>query len=124
MIRPPFIASSRPALEAAEFAREKGKFDAFHLGLFKAYWEEGRNIGLRDVIRKVAEESGLDGEELDRALEERRFREAVDEQVREAAALGINGIPAFIVGKYFIEGAQPYSVFQRAARLSLKEKAS
>jgi predicted DsbA family dithiol-disulfide isomerase len=124
MMRPNFIACSRPALEAAEYAKEKGKFDAFHLAVFKAYWEDARNIGQRDVLREVAEKCGLDGAELERILEEGRYTVTIEKQNEEARQLGVTGIPAYIVGSYFIEGAQPYSAFQKAMRLLGKQGTS
>jgi predicted DsbA family dithiol-disulfide isomerase len=117
MIRPPFTPNSRPALEAAEYAREKGKFEAFHLAVFKAFWEDAKNIGLPDVLKEIAESCGLNGNELVQALEEGRYTMIVVKADQEAHEMGINGIPAYIVGKYFIEGAQPYSVFQKAMGL-------
>ena len=120
--RSPIVPCSRPALEAAEFAKEQGKFDQFHLGIFKAYWEEGRNIGLRSVLRGVAEGCGLDGDQLECCLDEGRYTETIDSQNEEARALGINGIPAFIIGDYFVEGAQPYEVFRKAVELMQRPK--
>ena len=70
MRRPPFIACSRPALEAAEYAKTQGCFDQFHLAVFKAYFEDCRNIGQRSVLRDIAERSGLDVDELERCLDE------------------------------------------------------
>ncbi len=121
MIRPSFLASSRPALEAAEFAKEQGKFEEFHLAVFKAYWEDGRNIGLRSVLRDIAIECGLDADEMEKSLVEGRYAEEVDRQNEEARQMGINGIPAYIIGRYFVEGAQPYEVFQRAISLTQKQ---
>lgn len=34
---PSIIANSKAALEIAEYAKEKGKFDEYHDGIFKAY---------------------------------------------------------------------------------------
>ena len=124
MIRPSFTPNSRPAFEAAEYAREKGKFEAFHLAVFKAFWEDAKNIGLPDVLKEIAESCGLDGAELIQALEEGRYTAVVVKQDAEAHEMGINGIPAYIVGRYFIEGAQPYSVFQKAMSLLKQHKKS
>jgi len=120
MKRPPFIASSRPALEAAEYAREKGKFDQFHLAVFKAYWEEGKNIGLRSVLHEIAEGCGLDWGELERRLDEKRYAERIDKENAEAGTMGITGIPAYIIGDYLVVGAQPYQNFRRALELAQK----
>jgi len=36
--------------------------------------------------------------------------------------MGINGIPAYIVGRYLSRGRQPYSVFQKAMGLLKRGK--
>ncbi|MGA1822824.1 MAG: hypothetical protein ACMUIG_09875 [Thermoplasmatota archaeon] len=40
-----------------------------------------------------------------------------------AVILGIFGIPAYIIGGYLIEGAQPYQIFQRAIELAKQKTA-
>ncbi len=57
-----WLSNTRMALEVAEFARDVGRFEAFHHAMFKAYFTDGRDIGDRAVIRSVAEECGLDSE--------------------------------------------------------------
>ena len=68
--RSPIVPCSRPALEVAEYAKEQGKFDQFHLAVFKAYWEGAKNIGLRSVIREIVQECGLDADEVEIFLDE------------------------------------------------------
>jgi predicted DsbA family dithiol-disulfide isomerase len=114
MIRPAFIACSRPALEVAEYAKEQGTFDQFHLAVFKAYWEDGKNIGIRSILRGIAESCGLDGDEVEHLLDEAHYSKEIDRQNEEAKVLGISAIPAYIIGEQLIEGAQPYTVFRRA----------
>jgi predicted DsbA family dithiol-disulfide isomerase len=112
LVRSPVIPCSLPALEVAEYAKGQGKFDQFHQAVFKAYWEEAKNIGLRDILLQIAQESGLDTAEVTSCLDEGRYTTLIKKQSEEAKQSGINGIPAFVIGSYFIEGAQPYSVFQ------------
>lgn len=108
-----FMPNSRKSLEAAEWAKGKPGFDCFHRALFRAYFEEGRNIGLTDVIVELAAECGLDGADLREALESRRLAQQVDEQLRWAHALGISGVPTFIFSDRFVlVGAQTYDVFE------------
>ena len=63
------LANSRKAFEASEFAREQGKYDELHEGLFYAYFTEVRNIGDEDVIMDVASKEGLDTSALKQALD-------------------------------------------------------
>ena len=117
--RSPIVVCSRSALEVAEYAKEQGKFDQFHLAVFKAYWEEAKNIGLRSVIREIVQECGLDADEVERCLDEGRYTQAIMTQSEEAKRSGINGIPAYVVGDFLIEGVQPYQFFQKAVEAAL-----
>lgn len=117
MRRPPFIACSRPALEAAEYAKTQGCFDQFHLAVFKAYFEDCRNIGQRSVLLDIAERSGLDGDELERCLDEGWYVETIDKQNKEARELGISGAPTFVIGGNIIVGIQPYAIFAKVVAM-------
>lgn len=112
--RSPIVPNSRLALEVAEYAKEKEKFDQFHRAIFRAYWEEARNIGLRSVIREIVTGCGLDGDEVELVIDEGRYTQIVKAQSEQARLEGIMGIPAYVIGDYVIEGVQPYQFFQRA----------
>jgi predicted DsbA family dithiol-disulfide isomerase len=118
---PPIIPCSRPALEVAEYAKRQGKFDQFHLAVFKAFWEESKNIGLRSVLFEIVRECGIDPGGVERCLDEGRYTPVVIKQSEDAKRLGINGIPAYIIGDCIIEGIQPYQVFQRAIETALRK---
>ena len=108
------MSNSRLALEAAEFAREQGKLHEFHTRVLKAYWVERQDIGEANIVVALGAEVGLDGEALRQALEDRRYRPAVDELVQEANGLGIHAVPSFVFQeKYLVQGAQPYEVFKQ-----------
>jgi predicted DsbA family dithiol-disulfide isomerase len=124
MVRPDFIANSRPALEAAEYAREQGKFEEFHLAVFKAYWEYAKNIGQMSVLREIAASCGLNADEMERLLNEKRYAAKVERENQEAIQMGITGIPAYILGPYLIVGAQPYSNFKKGMELIKKKQSS
>jgi predicted DsbA family dithiol-disulfide isomerase len=114
IVMPDLIPNSRRALEAAEYARRKGKHEAFHRAVFRKLYGEGQNIHDWDVLRAAAEEAGLDADAVQRETERGMFRVEVDRQTAEAWALGITGVPAYILNdRYAIIGAQPYEVFQQ-----------
>ena len=120
---PTLISNSRPALEAAEYAREQGKHQAFHDAVFRAYFAEGQNIGDWAVLQELAEAVDLDGAAMREAVERGAYRAAVDAQVSEARRLGITGVPTYILGNLAVVGAQPYEVFQQAmARLEAEAR--
>ena len=107
------IINSRRALGAAEFARERGKFDEMHHALFKAHWERTGKLEEVDDLVAIGESVGLDGAELRTAIEEDRYARVIDENRRVASSVGIDAIPAHVFGRrYLVLGAQPYDVLK------------
>lgn len=108
------LINSRPALQAAEFAREHGRFEAMHHELFTAYWDGGRDVSDMAVLRDVAVRAGVDVTAMEAAVTENRFADYLDARRLEAEELGINGIPAHVIAdRYLVMGAQPYDLFER-----------
>ena len=118
------LINSRPALRAAEFAREQGRFEAMHRALFHAYWDEGRDVSDRSVLREVAEKAGVEVEGMEAAVAANRFGDYLDARRQEAEDLMIDGIPAHVIAdRYLVMGAQPYDVFERVmARLKVEKR--
>ena len=118
------LINSRPALQAAEFAREQGRFDAMHHELFKAYWDESRDVSDLEVLREVGQKVGLDVEAMTEAVTADRYGALLDARRQEAEDLMISGIPAHVVAdRYLVMGAQPYDVFERLmAKLGVPKK--
>jgi len=121
MRRRTLLSNSRPSLEAAEFAREAGRFELLHRALFRAYFEEGEDIGDEAVLARLAGECGLDAGALVAALRERHYAKLVDEKVRWAYEQNLGGVPAFIfypqgssreMDGFVVVGAQEYDVFK------------
>ena len=113
MRRPSLTPYTMISLEATEYAREKGLDEAFFGNTMRTFWEEGVNLGDMGVLQTLAQQSGLDWDELKPLLESGHYREQVLEQHREAVTLGIQGIPAFLIGNLLFTGAQPYQVFKK-----------
>ena len=108
------IINSRRALAAAEFARERDKFDEMHRSLFKAHWEGGGRLEEVEDLVRVGSEAGLDAAELRDAIETDRYAAVIDENRRIASSVGIDAIPAHIFGRrYLVLGAQPYEVLKQ-----------
>jgi predicted DsbA family dithiol-disulfide isomerase len=98
---------SRKAHELALHAREKDLFHQVHPVLFKAYLEEGRDIGRVDVLVSLASDAGLDREEVRTVLGVDRHAAALDGLRGEAERLGVRGVPTLLVAGERIEGVLP-----------------
>lgn len=76
-------------------------------GLFRAYFEEARDVGDVAVLAEIGAAAGLDVDELRASLAAGKGFEAVAAQEREAARLGIGGVPFFVLaGRWAVSGAQ------------------
>mgnify|MGYP006268797089 CR=1 FL=1 len=107
------ISNSRLSLEAGEFAKEQGRFDAFHHEVFRTYFSEGKDIGDIDVLAQIGKDSGVDSAALRSALETGRYRKRLDTVKAEAVGLHVTAAPTFIVNDANrIVGAQPLEVFR------------
>jgi len=83
--------------------------------LMRAYMTEGGPIGDREVLACLGGEAGLDADEVRAALAGDTESASVRADEREAAALGIDGVPFFLFdGRYGVSGAQPADLLLRA----------
>ena len=106
---------ARPAHEAARCAGEAGKFWPYHDRLF----EEQPAFERVDLVR-YAVELGLERAAFARCLDERRFAAAVEADVSQARALGINGTPTFLINGRSLVGAHPIETFRTVIDETLK----
>jgi predicted DsbA family dithiol-disulfide isomerase len=105
------------AHQLIDLAQESGAGGAVVDALFRAYFEEARDVGDRGVLLEVAAAAGLA-----RAQVEARWADAA--QARRVAeledgmkALGISGVPTFILDRRFgVSGAQPPEALAEAMR--------
>ena len=97
------------------FAAERGIEPAVRLRLFRGYMTEGEPIGDRDVLLRLATEAGLPADETRAVLDSDRYGDDVRDDEQAAAAIGIGGVPFFILaGRIGVSGAQPVDLFRRA----------
>jgi predicted DsbA family dithiol-disulfide isomerase len=112
---PDLVPNTMDALRLTELARDRGLHEPMHDRLMDAYWKESRNIGDDDVLRALAAEVGIEREDADRVLASDEYHDRVLASTAQAQAIGINGIPAFLLDeRLLVLGAQPREVFERA----------
>jgi predicted DsbA family dithiol-disulfide isomerase len=112
---PPVQPRSRFAHQAAIFAETHGCFDAMNSALFKAFFEDGSDIGDVLVLIELGTRLGLDAEQLRHALKHGQAKKRVVADEELALKLGISGVPAMLIHAgdepldqaIFVSGAQP-----------------
>lgn len=100
--------NSRLAQELGKWAETQPGGETIHEALFQAYFVDNVNLAKIDELIKIAERIGLPVGKAREVLEERQFREAVDADWQRSHALGVTGVPTFVVGNQGLVGAQPY----------------
>ncbi len=96
-------------------AGRQGRQNAVVERLFHGYFEEGLDIGRADVLESVATEAGLEAGGVERAVNGVDSLEAVTRLEQQGYAMGIQGVPFFILlEKYAISGAQPPEFWREA----------
>lgn len=110
MKSPERLPNTRRALAIAEYARDRGKLDAFRTAVMEAHWKEGQDIEDNLVLHDLAKATDLDPEEALRAADAAEYLRRTDEVRAEAGSMGIGGVPTFIIGDQRVEGCQSYEV--------------
>ena len=96
-------------------AHERGRQDQVKERLLAGYMTEGRAIGQPEVVLHLATDAGLDADEVQGVLSSDAYAREVRADEEEAHALGISGVPFFVLGgRYGISGAQPVDLLHEA----------
>jgi predicted DsbA family dithiol-disulfide isomerase len=99
-------------------AKEHGRQSELLQLLYRANFAEERSVyaDADEFLIELAVEAGLDEGAARQVLADpAAYADAVREDEREAAELGANGVPFFVLDRtYGVSGAQPAEVFERA----------
>jgi predicted DsbA family dithiol-disulfide isomerase len=96
---------------ARERALESAVLDRF----YRAYFAEGQSLFDAAALTRLAVEAGLEDHEAQRVLQGDDYRAAVREEQERARALGVTGVPFFLIDeRHAVNGAQPVEVFRDA----------
>ena len=105
--RPPIQPRSRLAHEAAKWADKHNRLEEYNLALFRAFFEQGKNIGDIEILKGLASDLKLDAESLYISLKNGDYTAMVLADEHEARQVGVRAVPAFVVnGKVRAAGVQ------------------
>lgn len=87
---------------------DKGKYEAFHFALM-----HNRGALSEETVMKLAKESGYDPAKVRAAMAAPGIEQALNRNYQLAAALNIQGTPAFIIGDQLAPGAMDLEQFRK-----------
>ncbi|SLN18283.1 DSBA-like thioredoxin domain protein [Pseudoruegeria aquimaris] len=92
----------------------EGRQTAAVSALFRAYFEEGKDIGDAQILADIAESIEMDRDVTLRLLAGDADVEMVRERDAHSRKMGVTGVPTFIVGqRHVVPGAQPAELWRR-----------
>lgn len=106
------MVNSFKAHRVLQLAKMRGLGDAAEERLFRAFFTEGRNIADDETLLELGKEAGLNETEIRSSLSDERYSDMVRQDIQEARAIGVTGVPFFVFNrKYAVSGAQPPQAF-------------
>ena len=116
------VANTRKGHQLIHLAAQKGVQHEMKERLLKAYFIEGLNVDETTVLVKLGMEIGLTEEAIQTELREGNFAAFIEQDIAEAQALGVSGVPFFVFDrKYAVSGAQPEEQFLEVIDKSYSE---
>jgi predicted DsbA family dithiol-disulfide isomerase len=95
------------ALQGSEIARDAGVFAAYHDQVFRAAFDERRDISDWVVLESIAERAGMNVAEFRAGIESGAMEARLSEHKREAEEFSALGYPTFVLGDFPMIGIQP-----------------
>jgi predicted DsbA family dithiol-disulfide isomerase len=103
------------AHRVTHLAKAAGLGTEMHERLLRAQLVEAEVLNDSETLVRLATEVGLPEPDTRRVLASDEYATAVTEDIQEARALGVNGVPFFVIDRrYGISGAQPVEAFRSA----------
>lgn len=116
------MVNSFKAHRVLQLAKTRGLGDAAEERLFRAFFTEGRNIADDDTLLELGKEAGLNETEIRSSLSDERYSDMVRQDIQEARAIGVTGVPFFVFNrKYAVSGAQPPQAFLQTLEKAYEE---
>jgi len=116
------VANSFPAHRLIHLAAAHGQQDAAKERLLSDHFEHGKDIGNADYLTSVGLDLGIDAGEVAELVSTDKYADDVRQDFAEGRALGITGVPFFVIDRKFgLSGAQPAETFTAALEQAWQE---
>jgi predicted DsbA family dithiol-disulfide isomerase len=95
------------AFEGFQHAKQHGKANEYNHRVLEAFFRDGHDIGDIAVLTTLAGDVGLNEQQFQESLRNRRYRAAHQRALRHAyQEVGVTGVPLFVIGDRILSGVQ------------------
>ena len=101
---------------ASEAAHRQGKFWEMHDRIFA----NQRDLAI-ETLEGYADAIGLDMDQFRKDVRDDEIAKRINEDLQQAASLGVTGTPAFFINGKFLSGAQPFASFKRVIDAAIEK---
>ena len=116
----PFLGQeSEWAAEAAECAKEQGKFWQYHDYLFENQQGENGGAFSKDNLKKFAQGLGLDTSQFNGCLDSDKYIDEVRKDLSDGRVAGVTGTPTVFINGIRVVGALSFSEYQKVIEQEL-----
>ncbi len=116
------IANSFDAHRLIQLAKKNNLGNEAEERLFKAYFEEGKDMNNPETLIALGKEIGLNETEVTNTITGDAYTAEVKNDIQMAQQIGVTGVPFFVFDrKYAVSGAQPASSFLEVLNTSFNE---
>jgi predicted DsbA family dithiol-disulfide isomerase len=111
------VVNTFDAHRVTHLAKAQGLGGEMHERLMRAQLIDGETLNDVDTLVRLASEVGVDDSAARRVLASDEYASQVSDDIREAQALGVTGVPFFVLDRrYAISGAQTVEAFRSALK--------
>ncbi len=110
------------ALMGSELARDAGKFAPYHEGIFRAAFEDRRDISDVAIVAAISAIAGIDRARFENDLRARVTQSRIDANKEEADRFSALGYPTFILGDFPLTGIQPKDTMRLLLRRFMDQR--
>lgn len=110
------VPNTHLALLLGEAARDAGEsvHRAVHLGVFRALFGRGADIGDREILLGIAEKAGMERAAAEAAWTDPKFEQRLHAMRHLAMAMGVKATPSALVCNELIIGSRPAAVVEQS----------
>ncbi|NIS08154.1 MAG: thioredoxin domain-containing protein, partial [Candidatus Dadabacteria bacterium] len=109
---PGFVTNTNMALEAAEYAKQEGKFLDFHNACYESYMIERKNIGDINIILEIGQSVGIDKQKLETTLNNKEMEDNLATYKAQAENADVLGVPTILFNDFRIHGVQSLETYR------------